>query len=121
MPLVSISNAQRAPIREANFAATVLHGLPETLLPFTSRPNGDYYLVFVGRISPERFTAKRMGLHYVRIYEQLIAWTRSATVVPLRVPGQNTRSAAQISAAPRRPTSLPEPHLHLPPFVRSGG
>jgi glycosyltransferase involved in cell wall biosynthesis len=234
IPLVSISNAQRAPIPGANFEATVLHGLPETLLPFTSRPNGDY-LAFVGRISPEkgvdraieiarrvgmplniaakidradeayfrqfiapllhghgvqfvgeinerekarfigdarallfpidwpepfglvmieamacgtpvlainrgsvpevvdhgvtgiivssveeaisavravvcldrkavrrrfeqRFTAKRMDLHYVRIYEQLIARTRSATVVPLRVPGQNARSVAQISA-----------------------
>jgi hypothetical protein len=43
--------------------------------------------------------SQRMGLHYVRIYEQLIAWTRSTTVVRLRLPGQNARSAAQISAA----------------------
>src|SRR5450631_897437 len=28
MPLVSISNAQRRPIREANFAKTIYHGLP---------------------------------------------------------------------------------------------
>ncbi len=28
MPLVSISNAQRAPIQDATFAGTVLHGLP---------------------------------------------------------------------------------------------
>src|SRR5262249_1495340 len=28
MPLVSISDAQRAPIQNANFAATVYHGLP---------------------------------------------------------------------------------------------
>ena len=29
MPLVSISDAQRLPIADANFAGTVLHGLPE--------------------------------------------------------------------------------------------
>ena len=32
MPLVSISNSQRAPIQNANFAATVYHGLPVDLL-----------------------------------------------------------------------------------------
>jgi hypothetical protein len=32
MPLVSISNAQRKPIPNANFVATVLHGLPLNLL-----------------------------------------------------------------------------------------
>jgi glycosyltransferase involved in cell wall biosynthesis len=53
MPLVSISNAQRTPIPGANFAATVLHGLPECLLPASARARGGY-LAFVGRISPEK-------------------------------------------------------------------
>ena len=53
MPLVSISDAQREPIADANFAGTVLHGLPADL----HKPNFDArsgYLAFLGRISPEK-------------------------------------------------------------------
>ena len=53
MPLVSISDAQRAPIPDANFAATVLHGLPVNTHTPTFSPKGDY-LAFLGRISPEK-------------------------------------------------------------------
>jgi glycosyltransferase involved in cell wall biosynthesis len=53
MPLVSISDAQRRPIATANFAATVLHGLPLHLHHGTPEVNGDY-LAFLGRISPEK-------------------------------------------------------------------
>ena len=53
MPLVSISNAQRAPIPDANFAGTVYHGLPRDLLTPTLEPRGGY-LAFLGRISPEK-------------------------------------------------------------------
>jgi glycosyltransferase involved in cell wall biosynthesis len=53
MPLVSISNAQRTPIPNANFAATVYHGIPAQLLRPTYRPDGNY-LAFLGRISPEK-------------------------------------------------------------------
>jgi glycosyltransferase involved in cell wall biosynthesis len=53
MPLVSISHSQRAPIRDANFAGTVYHGLPLDLLMPTLEPLGDY-LAFLGRISPEK-------------------------------------------------------------------
>src|SRR5689334_8936094 len=53
MPLVSISNAQRRPIPNANFAGTVYHGIPSQLLRPTYRPNGDY-VAFLGRISPEK-------------------------------------------------------------------
>jgi glycosyltransferase involved in cell wall biosynthesis len=53
MPLVSISQAQREPIREANFAATIYHGLPLNLLAPTLEPQGNY-LAFLGRISPEK-------------------------------------------------------------------
>jgi glycosyltransferase involved in cell wall biosynthesis len=53
MPLVSISNAQRKPIPNANFVATVYHGIPAQLLKPTYRPRGNY-IAFLGRISPEK-------------------------------------------------------------------
>ena len=53
MPLVSISSAQRLPIVGANFAGTVLHGLPRDLLAPTLHARGGY-LAFLGRISPEK-------------------------------------------------------------------
>jgi glycosyltransferase involved in cell wall biosynthesis len=71
MPLVSISNAQRAPISHASFVATVYHGLPLKLLRPTYHPRGGY-LAFLGRISPEK------GI------EQAIAIAR-AFGVPLKI------------------------------------
>ena len=53
MPLVSISNAQRTPLSNANFVATVHHGLPPDLLKPNFDPRGGY-LAFLGRISPEK-------------------------------------------------------------------
>jgi glycosyltransferase involved in cell wall biosynthesis len=53
MPLVSISDAQRAPIPHVNFVATIHHGLPLDLLRPNYRPRGRY-LAFLGRISPEK-------------------------------------------------------------------
>ena len=53
MPLVSISNAQRAPIPDAHFVGTVQHGLPPQLLTPLRNPQGNY-LAFLGRISPEK-------------------------------------------------------------------
>lgn len=53
MPLVSISDAQRLPIPEANFAATIYHGLPLKLHNPTFDPRGGY-VAFLGRISPEK-------------------------------------------------------------------
>ena len=53
MPLVSISDAQRGPIPEANFAGTVYHGLPSDLFTPTLYARGGY-LAFLGRISPEK-------------------------------------------------------------------
>ncbi len=52
LPLVSISDAQRAPIAGANWQATVHHGLPGEL--FGVEPKAGDYLAFVGRISPEK-------------------------------------------------------------------
>ena len=51
-PVVSISDAQRRPLPEANYIATVYHGLPLDLL--TPRPVKPSYLAFLGRISPEK-------------------------------------------------------------------
>ena len=51
VPVVSISDAQRLPLPQANWQATVYHGL-------TDRPRGGardgQYLAFLGRISPEK-------------------------------------------------------------------
>jgi glycosyltransferase involved in cell wall biosynthesis len=52
VPVVSISDAQRQPLPQANFVATIQHGLPEDLLtPLAIRPS---YLAFLGRICPEK-------------------------------------------------------------------
>lgn len=52
MPLTSISLAQRAPLRWANWRANVYHGLPLDLY----QPNYEdgKYLAYLGRISPEK-------------------------------------------------------------------
>jgi len=52
IPVVSISDSQRVPLPEANFIATVLHGLPQNLLSKGEGRGG--YLAFLGRISPEK-------------------------------------------------------------------
>ena len=53
MPLVAISNAQRSPVPNANFVATIYHGLPLNLIQPNFDPRGGY-LAFIGRISPEK-------------------------------------------------------------------
>jgi glycosyltransferase involved in cell wall biosynthesis len=53
MPLVSISSDQRGYLPEANWVGTVHHGLPRDLLPFQPHASNGY-LVFLGRISPEK-------------------------------------------------------------------
>jgi glycosyltransferase involved in cell wall biosynthesis len=52
MNLVSISNAQRAPIGHADFIGTVYHGMPRHLIRPGAGDGG--YLAFIGRISPEK-------------------------------------------------------------------
>jgi glycosyltransferase involved in cell wall biosynthesis len=58
VPLVSISDAQRSPLPQANWYDTVYHGLPKQLLApqlrsrLQSKANG--YFAFLGRISPEK-------------------------------------------------------------------
>jgi glycosyltransferase involved in cell wall biosynthesis len=54
VPLVSISDAQRAPVANLGltWAGTVHHGLSPASMPFTAEPEG--YLAFLGRLSPEK-------------------------------------------------------------------
>ncbi len=51
-PLISISDAQRSPVPEANWLGTIYHGVPDPG-PIRQGAGGDY-LVFLGRISPEK-------------------------------------------------------------------
>jgi glycosyltransferase involved in cell wall biosynthesis len=68
LPLVSISDAQRRPVRRLGlaWAGTVHHGLPLDKFPYSR--GGGRYLAFLGRISPEKrpdlaiAVAKRVGL-----------------------------------------------------------
>jgi glycosyltransferase involved in cell wall biosynthesis len=52
IPVISISNAQRRPVPQANFIRTIHHGLPEKLLTPQSVTPG--YLAVLGRIAPEK-------------------------------------------------------------------
>jgi glycosyltransferase involved in cell wall biosynthesis len=51
-PVISISDNQRSPLPQANWVATIHHGLPLNLLgPIDEEEN---YFAFLGRISPEK-------------------------------------------------------------------
>ena len=52
IPVISISNAQRRPVPQANWTRTIYHGLPEKLL--MPRPVTPGYLAVLGRIAPEK-------------------------------------------------------------------
>jgi glycosyltransferase involved in cell wall biosynthesis len=54
VPIVSISDAQRAPLAalRPTWAGTVYHGIPLALYPFRRGPGR--YLAFLGRIAPEK-------------------------------------------------------------------
>jgi glycosyltransferase involved in cell wall biosynthesis len=52
VPVISISDAQRRPVPQANWVRTVHHGLPERLL--TPQPLRPEYLAVLGRIAPEK-------------------------------------------------------------------
>jgi glycosyltransferase involved in cell wall biosynthesis len=60
VPLVSISEAQRAPLRRANWLGTVHHGLPLELMAF--RPGPGEYFAFLGRVSPEKRLDRAIGI-----------------------------------------------------------
>ena len=67
--LISISDNQRAALPHCNWQATVHHGLPEDMYSFSA--NHDNYLLFLGRICPEKRVdraieiATRLGIKLV--------------------------------------------------------
>lgn len=70
-PLVSVSNAQRRPLPDANWLATIPHGNPPDLfrlLPGNDGTASKGYLCFLGRIAPDKGVdtaiaiARRAGL-----------------------------------------------------------
>jgi glycosyltransferase involved in cell wall biosynthesis len=60
VPVVSISNAQRRPVPQANWVRTVHHGLPEGLLE--PKPVNPAYFAFLGRIAPEKGIDRAIGI-----------------------------------------------------------
>jgi glycosyltransferase involved in cell wall biosynthesis len=89
VPLVSISDAQRRPLKNANWIGTVHHGLPRDLLTYGEGKGG--YLAFLGRISPEKRVdraieiARRVGMR-IRIAAKIDAADRKyfeETIQPL--------------------------------------
>ncbi|TWU43498.1 GDP-mannose-dependent alpha-(1-2)-phosphatidylinositol mannosyltransferase [Novipirellula aureliae] len=68
MPVVSISDSQRAPIKNANWVGTVYNGTPGENFDFRPTPDPDEYFAFLGRFSPEKGPeraieiAKRLGV-----------------------------------------------------------
>ena len=60
VPLVSISDSQRAPVPNVNWVRTVHHGLPTNIL--TPRPVKQDYLAVLGRVSPEKGVDKAIHI-----------------------------------------------------------
>jgi glycosyltransferase involved in cell wall biosynthesis len=59
--MISISDRQREPLPQANWLATVQHGVPEKL--YCGSPGyRDGYLAFLGRISPEKRVDRAIAL-----------------------------------------------------------
>ena len=53
---VSISDAQREPLKDLNYARTVYNGIDTESHRFYAQPQNPPYLAFLGRISPEKGT-----------------------------------------------------------------
>lgn len=94
-PVVSISNDQRVPLPQANFAGTVYHGLPSGLHK-KGRGDGEY-LAFLGRISPEK------GI------DKAIEWAKAAGV-PLKI-------AAKVDKADKKYFETEIRHLLDDPLI----
>lgn len=54
---VSISDAQRKPAPDLNYLATIYNGIATEEAPFVQKPKGNY-LLFVGRLHPEKGVAE---------------------------------------------------------------
>ena len=102
VPLVSISNNQRSPLPDANWRATVYHGLPRDSFTFRSEPGS--YLVYLGRMSPEKRVdraieiARRSGVP-LRIAAKIYPEERSyfdETLAPLIAAGSRVDFLGEI-------------------------
>jgi glycosyltransferase involved in cell wall biosynthesis len=60
VPLISISDSQRAPVPNLNWVRTVHHGLPTNIL--TPRNVKQDYLAVLGRVSPEKGVDKAIHI-----------------------------------------------------------
>lgn len=65
---VSISDAQRSPLPELNYVATIYNGIALDQHPFQSQPTEPPYLAFLGRVSPEK------GVHHAIEIAQKSGW-----------------------------------------------
>ncbi len=59
-PVISISDAQRRPLPQANFVATIHHGISSSLFHCGQGDGG--YLAFLGRVSPEKGLAQAIEI-----------------------------------------------------------
>jgi glycosyltransferase involved in cell wall biosynthesis len=97
IPVISISNSQRRPLPQANWVATVHHGMPEQLLrPMPVVPS---YLAFLGRIAPEK------GV------DRAIRIARRAGI-PLRIAAKVDRADAEYFETVVRP-HIVSPHVEF--------
>jgi glycosyltransferase involved in cell wall biosynthesis len=60
IPLVAISESQRRWAPDANWVATIHHGLPLERVPYATEPGS--YLAFVGRVTPEKGIADSIAV-----------------------------------------------------------
>lgn len=104
--LVSISDDQRRPFPKANWQATVYHGLPPNLHTFCDQP--DDYLVFIGRVSPQKRLdraieiALRAGRRLkvaAKIYEEDRAYHESTIAPLLRDAGSQVEFLGEVGGA----------------------
>jgi glycosyltransferase involved in cell wall biosynthesis len=102
VPVVSISDAQRAPLPEMNWVSTVHHGLPDNGLKFNPGPGK--YLAFLGRTAPEKRPdlaieiARRSGIP-LKIAAKVDSKDRAyfETVVRPLIDGRQTEFIGEIS------------------------
>jgi glycosyltransferase involved in cell wall biosynthesis len=127
IPLVSICDNQREPIPQANWRATVYHGLPGNLHTFRNPADG--YLAFLGRISPEkrldraieiaRQSGRRLKVaakiypeereYYTQIIEPLLRESRSFVEFVGEVGGREKDEFLGNASALLFPIDWPEP------------
>ena len=108
IPLVAISDSQRRWSPEANWVATIHHGLPLERLPFSDQPGS--YLAFVGRVTPEKGIAGRHragapDAHAAAHGGQGLRPARARALRRGRRAGHRRRASSSSSASSVRPSA----------------